>query len=45
MPVELAWPLLGRLPLRPLCRGFALAAARLWPTLFGYQFVIEARPR
>jgi SAM-dependent methyltransferase len=45
MPVELAWPLLGRLPLRPLVRALTVAAARLWPTLFGYQFVIEARAR
>lgn len=45
MPVELAWPLLGRFPLRALFRGLALAGARLWPTLLGYQFVIEARPR
>ena len=45
MPVELAWPLFTRLPLRPLSRALTLAAARLWPTLFGYQFVIEARPK
>jgi SAM-dependent methyltransferase len=45
MPVELAWPLLGRFLLRPLSRALTMAAARLWPTLFGYQFVIEARPR
>lgn len=45
MPVELGWPLLGRNPLRPISRGLAIAAASVWPTLFGYQFVIEARPR
>ena len=45
MPVELAWPLLTRFPLRPLFRALTLAAARFWPALFGYQFVIEARPR
>ena len=45
MPVELALPFLGRLPLRPLSRSLTLAAARLWPTLFGYQFVVEAGVR
>lgn len=44
MPVELAIPALGRPPLAPLVRGGALALARLRPTLFGYQFVYEARP-
>jgi len=42
MPYELAFPSLGTPPLAPLVRGFALASARLWPTLFGYQFVLEA---
>ncbi len=45
MPVELAWSLLGRFPLRPAVRALTVAAARVWPTLFGYQFVIEARVR
>ncbi len=45
MPVELAWPRLGRRPMRSVFRFLTLAAARAWPTLFGYQFVIEARPR
>jgi hypothetical protein len=45
MPLELAWPLLSRFQLRPLFRALTVAAARLWPTLFGYQFVIEAHPR
>ncbi len=45
MPIELKWPALARSPLRPFARALALAAARLWPTLFGYQFVIEARRR
>ena len=44
MPVELAFPALGRPPLAPLVRGGALLSARLWPTLFGYQFVFEAVP-
>ena len=44
MPVELAVPALSRPPLAGLVRAAALAAARLWPTLFGYQFVFEARP-
>ena len=43
MPVELAVAWLGRVPVRPAVRGLALAAARTWPTLFGYQFVFEAR--
>jgi 2-polyprenyl-3-methyl-5-hydroxy-6-metoxy-1,4-benzoquinol methylase len=42
MPYELAFPSLGKLPLAPLVRGSALASAKLWPTLFGYQFVFEA---
>jgi SAM-dependent methyltransferase len=44
MPLELALPALGRPPLAGLARATALAAARLWPTLFGYQFVYEAGP-
>lgn len=44
MPVELAVPILGRPPFAPVFRvGFRLAA-RLFPTLFGYQFVLLARP-
>jgi len=42
MPYELALPALGRAPLAAPVRGFAKATARLWPTLFGYQIVIEA---
>ncbi len=42
MPYELAVPALGRPPLAAPVRGFAGATARLWPTLFGYQIVIEA---
>lgn len=43
MPAELAVPLLGRPPLSPIVRrGFRLAAGIL-PTLFGYQFVLQAR--
>jgi SAM-dependent methyltransferase len=42
MPYELALPTFGRAPFRaPVC-AFAAASARIWPTLFGYQFVIEA---
>ncbi len=44
MPVELALPLLGRPPLAAPVRGGALLLARIWPTLFGYQFVWEAVP-
>jgi len=44
MPLELAVPALGRPPLAGLARAVALSAARLWPTLLGYQFVYEARP-
>jgi 2-polyprenyl-3-methyl-5-hydroxy-6-metoxy-1,4-benzoquinol methylase len=42
MPLELAVPALGRPPLRGPVRAAASAAARVWPTLFGYQVVIEA---
>jgi len=44
MPLELAVPALGRPPLAGLVHAAAIGAARLWPTLFGYQFVYEARP-
>ncbi len=43
MPLELALPALSRPPLAGFARAAALAAARTWPTLFGYQFVYEAR--
>jgi len=42
MPFELAVPALGRSPLRGPTRALASAAARVWPTLFGYQIVLEA---
>ena len=42
MPLELAVPALGRPPLRNPSRALAVGAARVWPTLFGYQVVIEA---
>jgi hypothetical protein len=45
MPFELKWSWLTAWPLRPAVRLVALTAARLWPTLFGYQFVFEARAR
>ncbi len=44
MPVELALPLLAKPTLAPLVRGATLFLARVWPTLFGYQFVWEAVP-
>jgi 2-polyprenyl-3-methyl-5-hydroxy-6-metoxy-1,4-benzoquinol methylase len=43
MPYELALPVLGRAPLAGGVRTFASGSAKLWPTMFGYQFVIEAR--
>jgi 2-polyprenyl-3-methyl-5-hydroxy-6-metoxy-1,4-benzoquinol methylase len=43
MPYELALPNISRGPLLSPLRGFAQASARLWPTLFGYQFVFEAK--
>jgi 2-polyprenyl-3-methyl-5-hydroxy-6-metoxy-1,4-benzoquinol methylase len=42
MPYELALPALAGGPLCPPVRGFARASARVWPTLFAYQFVFEA---
>lgn len=45
MPYELAVPLASRSPLVGPVRAFAQATARAWPTLFGYQFVFEARRR
>jgi len=42
MPYELALPGLASRPWRAPVRGFARASASLWPTLFGYQFVIES---
>lgn len=44
MPVELALPFLAKQPLASPVRATALLLARLWPTLFGYQFVWEAVP-
>lgn len=44
MPVELAIPVLGKRPLAAAARAAASAFARLLPTLFGYQFVLEAVP-
>jgi predicted TPR repeat methyltransferase len=45
MPYELAAAALARPPLRGPVRTFASATARVWPTLFGYQFVIESERR
>jgi 2-polyprenyl-3-methyl-5-hydroxy-6-metoxy-1,4-benzoquinol methylase len=42
MPYELAVPLLARAPWIGPTRGLARLSARLWPTVFGYQFVFEA---
>ncbi len=42
MPYELATPLLHSPPIRAAARAFARTTARLFPTLFGYQFVFEA---
>jgi predicted TPR repeat methyltransferase len=42
MPYELALPALASPPWGAPVRGFARASASLWPTLFGYQFVIES---
>jgi predicted TPR repeat methyltransferase len=44
MPYELALPAAGP-ALTDLMRGFASASARAWPTLFAYQFVLEATRR
>jgi SAM-dependent methyltransferase len=45
MPCELAVPALGRAPWSGPVRALASGSARVWPTLFGYQFVIEAEKR
>ena len=42
MPYELALPRLASAPWSGPTRGFARLSARLWPTVFGYQFVFEA---
>jgi 2-polyprenyl-3-methyl-5-hydroxy-6-metoxy-1,4-benzoquinol methylase len=42
MPYELAIPALGWPPLAGPTRALASTSARVWPTLFGYQFVLEA---
>ena len=42
MPYELAHPSLSGAPWNRPTRGFARGSARIWPTLFGYQFVFEA---
>jgi len=43
MPYELAFPPLSRQPFAFLARSGARLTARLWPTLFGYQFLLEAQ--
>ena len=42
MPYELAVPVLSRAPWNAPVRAAAGASARLFPTVFGYQFVFEA---
>lgn len=42
MPYELAIPALSAAPMVGPVRALAQASARMWPTLFGYQFVFEA---
>jgi len=42
MPYELALPRLSRPPWSGPIRAAARATARVWPTMFGYQFVFEA---
>jgi SAM-dependent methyltransferase len=42
MPLELAFPLLAAAPFAWLVRPLAIALARVWPGLFGYQFVYQA---
>lgn len=42
MPYELAVPSLSNAPWSGPTRAVAQASARAWPTLFGYQFVLEA---
>ena len=43
MPYELAIPALGNGPFGGPVRSFARLSARAWPSLFGYQFVFEAK--
>jgi hypothetical protein len=43
MPYELAIPALGNTPIGGPVRSLARLTARAWPSLFGYQFVFEAR--
>jgi len=45
MPYELGHPLVAKVSWRGPVRAFASGSARVWPTLFGYQFVIEAEKR
>ncbi len=42
MPYELALPALARAPWKDVVRAFSGASARVFPTVFGYQFVFEA---
>lgn len=42
MPYELAIPRLAEAPWNGPTRSMAQLSARVWPTMFGYQFVFEA---
>jgi 2-polyprenyl-3-methyl-5-hydroxy-6-metoxy-1,4-benzoquinol methylase len=42
MPYELAIPTLAEAPWNGPTRSMAQLSARVWPTMFGYQFVFEA---
>lgn len=42
MPYELAIPRLAEAPWNAPTRSMAQLSARVWPTMFGYQFVFEA---
>jgi hypothetical protein len=43
MPLELAFPWLRETPLIPPIRVLMQILAKLFPTLFGYQFFFEAK--
>jgi predicted TPR repeat methyltransferase len=45
MPYELAAPVLASAPWNAAVRALARLSSRAWPTVFGYQFVLEAVKR
>ena len=45
LPFELAFNLLPGHPAVRVCETLYAALARIWKTLFAYQFVVMARPR